>query len=67
MRHARFAAIIALSMTVTPAVAQAPYQDPWAPTVERAAEAAVARLGSARGLEIHSIIVKVPALTSTGS
>jgi hypothetical protein len=67
MRPAPFAAILALWMTVGPAVAQAPYQDPWDPTVERAAEAAVARLGSARGLAIHSIIVKVPALTSTGS
>lgn len=66
MRHAPFAAVIALAMTVAPAVAQAPYQDPWDPTVERAAEAAVARLGLARALEIHSVILNVPALTSTG-
>jgi hypothetical protein len=64
MRTAFLFAVIAVSAASSSAVGQAPYQDPWDPVVERAAEAAVARLGPAPALEIRSTVVSLPALLS---
>jgi hypothetical protein len=67
MRPLLLAVAITLSTAVSSAVAQGPYTDPWEPAVERAAEAAVARLGAARALEIRPTVVSIPALTPPGA
>jgi hypothetical protein len=42
--------------------AQARYSAPWEPDTEAAAEAAVARLGSRRPIDIRRSVVSIPAL-----
>ena len=44
--------------------AEAPYVDPWDEVTQRAAEAAVARLGAKRGLEVQGRVLAVRGLTA---
>jgi hypothetical protein len=67
MRPLLLAVAVVLSAVVSPTVAQGPYKDPWEPAVERAAEAAAVRPGTARALEIRPTVLTIPALASPGS
>lgn len=54
----------ALAATAMPALAaEPPYADPWAPATEAAAEAAVARLGARRAIDLVPSILQIRGLT----
>ena len=55
---------VALAAAAMPALAaESPYADPWAPNTEAAAEAAAARLGTNRALNIVPSILAIRGLT----
>ncbi len=55
---------VALAAMAMPALAtEPPYADPWAPSTEAAAEAAVARLGTNRALNIVPSVLAIRGLT----
>jgi outer membrane protein OmpA-like peptidoglycan-associated protein len=60
LRH-RLAAIL-LVFTSLPAGAQTPYDGPWDPATEAAAEAAVARMGAGRSLAIRPVVLQIVGL-----
>jgi len=63
-RRAAVGAALALSAAVATA-ADAPYAaGPWDPAAEAAAEAAVARLGGGRAIDVKATIVRIVGLTS---
>ena len=59
-----FALMLALSVCASPSAiqAQAKYTGPWDPAADAAAEAAVPRLGSTRGLDIRGVAMMIPTL-----
>jgi hypothetical protein len=59
-----FALMLALSVCASPWTvrAQSKYTGPWDPAADAAAEEAVARLGSTRGLDLRGVVVIIPAL-----
>jgi outer membrane protein OmpA-like peptidoglycan-associated protein len=64
-RASRAAGSVALALAATLATAADPYAaGPWDPATEAAAEAAVARLGSRRAIDVKATIVQVVGLTS---
>jgi outer membrane protein OmpA-like peptidoglycan-associated protein len=64
VRHALAAALVAALAAVPPSgAAQVPaYDDPWSARTQTAAEAAVARLGAKRALEIQRAVVRIAGL-----
>ncbi|HEV8238882.1 MAG TPA: OmpA family protein [Thermoanaerobaculia bacterium] len=62
MRRALLAAALAMAVAGAALAADAPYVDPWDATTTAAAEAAVARLGAKRALEIVAAVRTIPAL-----
>lgn len=65
--RAQLALSLALAMWSGPAVAQAPEPGPWDPAVEAAAEAAVARLGGKRALDVRPVVRDIPGLRGGGT
>jgi outer membrane protein OmpA-like peptidoglycan-associated protein len=63
-RRAALGAVLVLAAAVVTA-AEAPYAaGPWDPATEAAAEAAVARLGARRAIDVKATIVQIAGLTS---
>jgi outer membrane protein OmpA-like peptidoglycan-associated protein len=60
-RH-RLAGVLMLLASVPALAAEPPYAGPWDPATEAAAEAAVARLGAVRSLEIRSAVLQITGL-----
>lgn len=63
MRLHRLAGTLLVLMTVPARAADPPYSGPWEPATEAAAEAAVARMGGARALEIRPVVLQIQGLT----
>jgi hypothetical protein len=64
MRVLVVAVALVLSLPALPVKAQGPYKDPWDPAVEKAAEAAVARLGAKRALDVRATVLAIPSLAA---
>lgn len=60
--RAALVAVIAAAITSIAVAAEIPYSDPWSPEAEAAAEAAVARLGAKRALDLQSRILNIVGL-----
>jgi outer membrane protein OmpA-like peptidoglycan-associated protein len=58
MRRHRLAAAL-LVLAPLPLVAETPYAGPWDPATEAAAEAAVARLGAKRSLDLRPVVLQI--------
>ena len=53
---------VSLLLPALAAAAEAPYGEPWDPATERAAEAAVARLGAKRALDLRPSVLRIEGL-----
>jgi outer membrane protein OmpA-like peptidoglycan-associated protein len=63
MRLHRLAGALLVLMAVPARAADPPYSGPWEPATEAAAEAAVARMGGVRALEIRPVVLQIQGLT----
>jgi outer membrane protein OmpA-like peptidoglycan-associated protein len=67
MRGRRIAATLLLCSAAPVGAAEPPYAaGPWDPATEQAAEAAVARLGGGRALEIQPVVLRIVGLEARG-
>jgi hypothetical protein len=62
MRHPFIAIAVIVSVASSVVWAQAKYTGPSDPAADAAAEKAVAKLGSKRGIEIRGTVLTIPAL-----
>ncbi|HEV2855744.1 MAG TPA: OmpA family protein [Thermoanaerobaculia bacterium] len=59
----RLAGALLVLAAVPAGAAGPPYSGPWEPAAEAAAEAAVARMGTARALDIRPVVLQIQGLT----